>query len=84
MSKGSGSVLAVEGRLLTNSSKDPHLRNFRSYSGYGKIGFDRRFRVYDILDYGESIKTYKRTDKDEIVDEMVLVGKGAPPPYEGL
>ncbi|KAF8159653.1 Metallo-dependent phosphatase-like protein [Crassisporium funariophilum] len=50
-----------------------------SYSGYGRIGFDRRFRVYDISDYGETIRTYKRTEKDEIVDEMVLAGKGSPP-----
>lgn len=49
-----------------------------SYSGYGKIGFDRRFRVYDISDYGETIKTYKRTEKNEIVDRMDLEGKNAP------
>jgi len=55
-----------------------------SYSGYGKVGFDRRFRVYDVSDYGETIRTYKRTDKDEIIDDIVLVGKGAPAPYEGL
>ncbi|KAF8631933.1 hypothetical protein AX15_002186 [Amanita polypyramis BW_CC] len=49
-----------------------------SYSGYGKTGFDRRFRIYDILDYGETIRTYKRTDKGEIIDEMILAGSGAP------
>jgi len=49
-----------------------------SYSGYGKIGFERRFRVYDISDYGETIRSYKRTEHDEIVDDVVLVGKGAP------
>lgn len=49
-----------------------------SYSGYGKIGFDRRFRVYDISDYGETIRTYKRTEHDEIMDDMILAGKGAP------
>ncbi|KAJ2918633.1 hypothetical protein MD484_g1753, partial [Candolleomyces efflorescens] len=49
-----------------------------SYSGYGKIGFDRRFRVYDISDYGETIRTYKRTEKDEVVDSMLLAGAGAP------
>ncbi|TCD62378.1 hypothetical protein EIP91_006960 [Steccherinum ochraceum] len=54
-----------------------------SYSGYGKVTFDRRFRVYDISDYGERIRTYKRTEHDEIVDDVVLVGPGAPPPYEG-
>ncbi|OJT14478.1 hypothetical protein TRAPUB_8978 [Trametes pubescens] len=54
-----------------------------SYSGYGKVGFDRRFRIYDISDYGETIRTYKRTEHDEIVDEMVVAGRGAPKPYEG-
>ncbi|KAF7309823.1 AIP3 domain-containing protein [Mycena indigotica] len=51
-----------------------------SYSGYGKLGFDRRFRVYDISDFGETIRTYKRTEHDgfkEILDDLVLVGKGA-------
>lgn len=46
--------------------------------------FDRRFRIYDISDFGETIRTYKRTEKDEILDEMVLAGKGAPAPFEGL
>ncbi|KAF8892061.1 Metallo-dependent phosphatase-like protein [Infundibulicybe gibba] len=50
-----------------------------SYSGYGKIGFDRRFRVYDISDFGETIRTYKRTEKNEVIDEMVISGKGAAP-----
>ena len=54
-----------------------------SYSGSGKIGFDRRFRIYDVSEFGETIRTYKRTEHDEIVDEMVLVGRGAPPAYEG-
>ncbi|KDR80533.1 hypothetical protein GALMADRAFT_90903 [Galerina marginata CBS 339.88] len=50
-----------------------------SYSGYSKIGFDRRFRIYDISDFGETIRTYKRTEKDEVLDEMILAGPGAPP-----
>ncbi|KXN86602.1 putative inactive purple acid phosphatase 29 [Leucoagaricus sp. SymC.cos] len=50
-----------------------------SYSGYGKIGFDRRFRVYETSDYGETIKTWKRTEHDDIVDEMILAGPGAAP-----
>ena len=41
--------------------------------------FDRRFRIYDISDYGETIRTYKRTEKDEIVDDMILSGRGAAP-----
>ncbi|KAJ7091319.1 Metallo-dependent phosphatase-like protein [Mycena belliarum] len=52
-----------------------------SYSGYGKLGFDRRFRIYEISDYGETIRTYKRTEhdgfQDSILDDVVLVGKGA-------
>ena len=40
--------------------------------------FDRRFRVYDISDFGETIRTYKRTEHDEIIDDMILAGKGAP------
>ncbi|KAG8961718.1 hypothetical protein FRC03_005045, partial [Tulasnella sp. 419] len=48
-----------------------------SFSGYGKIGFDRRFRVYEVSDYGETVRTYKRTEKGEIVGDYVLSGKGA-------
>ncbi|KZS94402.1 Metallo-dependent phosphatase [Sistotremastrum niveocremeum HHB9708] len=50
-----------------------------SYSGYGRVGFDRRFRYFDISDYGETIRTYKRTESGEVVDDMILAGKGAPP-----
>ncbi|KAL4078830.1 Metallo-dependent phosphatase-like protein [Scleroderma yunnanense] len=50
-----------------------------SYSGYGRVGFDRRFRVYEISDYGETIRTHKRTEHDEVVDEDILAGAGAPP-----
>lgn len=55
------------------------------YTGYFELpmltynSFDRRFRVYEISDYGETIKTHKRTEKGEVVDEMILAGKGAPP-----
>ncbi|KAF9815990.1 hypothetical protein IEO21_04240 [Rhodonia placenta] len=55
-----------------------------SYSGYGRVGFDRRVRIYDISDFGETIRTYKRTEHDEIMDDMILAGKGAPAPFEGL
>lgn len=48
-----------------------------SYAGYGRLGFDRRFRVYEISDYGETIRTYKRTEFDKIIDDVVLVGRGA-------
>ncbi|EIM92818.1 Metallo-dependent phosphatase [Stereum hirsutum FP-91666 SS1] len=50
-----------------------------SYAGYGRVGFDRRFRIYDISDYGETIKTYKRLASDKVMNEMVLAGRGAPP-----
>lgn len=39
--------------------------------------FDRRIRIYDISSYGETIRTYKRTEKDEIVEDMILAGRGA-------
>jgi hypothetical protein len=41
--------------------------------------FDRRFRIYDISGYGETISTYKVTEHDDILDEMILAGSGAPP-----
>ncbi len=47
----------------------------------GGVRFDRRFRIYDISDYGETISTYKRLANDEIIDRMVLAGHGAPDPY---
>ena len=56
----------------------------RSYSGYGKVGFDRRFRIFDISDYGETIRTHKRTEHDEILDEMILVGDGSAGSWEGV
>ncbi|KIK60489.1 hypothetical protein GYMLUDRAFT_244475 [Collybiopsis luxurians FD-317 M1] len=55
-----------------------------SYSGYGKVGFDRRFRVYEISEYGEKIRTWKRTEGTDaepdgrIADDMILAGPGAP------
>lgn len=52
---------------------------YSSYSGYGRVGIDRRFRIYDISDFGETIRTYQRTEKDEVLDEMVLTGMGSPP-----
>ncbi|QRV74007.1 hypothetical protein RhiJN_02021 [Ceratobasidium sp. AG-Ba] len=54
-----------------------------SYAGYGEVGFDRRFRIFQISEYGEKIETYKRTESGVVIDRMVLVGDGAPPPYEG-
>ncbi|KAG8895808.1 hypothetical protein FRB99_000346 [Tulasnella sp. 403] len=48
-----------------------------SFSGYGKLGFDRRFRVYEISDFGETIRTYKRLQDGSVSGELVLVGNGA-------
>jgi hypothetical protein len=47
------------------------------------VGFDRRFRVFHVEQYGEKITTWERTEHAEKVDEMVLVGEGGPAPYEG-
>ena len=33
-----------------------------SYAGYGLVGFDRRVRVFELSDYGETITTYKLLD----------------------
>ena len=49
-----------------------------SYSGYGQLGFDRRVRLYQISNWGETIGTYKRTAGGEVLDEQTLVGDGAP------
>ncbi|KAI0315885.1 Metallo-dependent phosphatase [Amylostereum chailletii] len=48
-----------------------------SFEGYSRVGFDRRFRIYDISDYGETIRTYKRLETGEVIDEMTLSGRGA-------
>ncbi|EJD43821.1 Metallo-dependent phosphatase [Auricularia subglabra TFB-10046 SS5] len=48
-----------------------------SFAGYGRLGYDRRFRVYDITEYGERIRTYKRTEFGKIIDDVVLVGRDA-------
>jgi hypothetical protein len=85
VSKASGCVSEAEGTYgVTLLGSFETLTHVRSYSGYGKIGFDRRFRIFDISDYGETIRTYKRTEHDEIIDEMNLVGDGAPVPWEGV
>ncbi|KAK7466365.1 Phosphatase dcr2 [Stygiomarasmius scandens] len=49
-----------------------------SYSGYGKVGFDRRFRIFQVEDYGETIRTWKRTEQESVTSEQVLTGRGAP------
>lgn len=54
----------------------------RSYSGYGKVGFDRRFRMYEISDYGETIRTWKDTEHNDMLNLQTLAGSGAAPPYE--
>lgn len=49
-----------------------------SYSGYGRAGFDRRVRIYNISQWGETIATYKRLTTGRLLDQQVLVGQGAP------
>ncbi|CAK9785592.1 Metallo-dependent phosphatase [Cutaneotrichosporon oleaginosum] len=49
-----------------------------SYAGYGKVGFERRVRIYNVSDWGETISTYKRLASGETIDQQVLVGEGAP------
>jgi len=49
-----------------------------AYGGYSKPGFDRRFRIYKISEYGEKIETYKRTERGDVIDNMILAGPGAP------
>ncbi len=49
-----------------------------SYAGYGDRGFERRVRVYNVSDWGETISTYKRLANGEVIDRQVLVGEGAP------
>ena len=44
-----------------------------SYSGYSVQGFDKRFRVYDLLEWGETIETFKRTENGEYIDKVILV-----------
>ncbi|KAL7412473.1 Metallo-dependent phosphatase-like protein [Mrakia frigida] len=44
-----------------------------SYSGYGREGFDRRFRIFDLSEYGERITTFKYTEKGEEIDLMDLL-----------
>lgn len=48
-----------------------------SFSGYGKEGFERRMRVFEISDWGEKVETYKLTDSKKVVDKTVLVGEGS-------
>lgn len=44
-----------------------------SFSGYGEVGRDRRFRSYEISDYGETVVTWKRTEHNVVVDRQLLV-----------
>ena len=80
----SGTVLEAEGTLDTYITviELQLTEAFRSYSGYGKIGFDRRFRFFEISDYGETIRTWKHTEHIETFNWQTLVGQGAPAPFE--
>lgn len=74
-------LMRVGRSLDTGKSGTPltafHLQIFNILPNFR---FDRRFRIYDISDYGETIRTWKRTENDQVIDEMVLSGAGAPPP----
>jgi hypothetical protein len=49
-----------------------------------KFGFDRRLRIFDISDYGATIRAWKRMEHEEILVDMVLVSDGSPGPWEGV
>lgn len=48
-----------------------------SFSGYGKGGFARRMRVYEVSEYGEKVETWKVLDTGEETERTILVGEGA-------
>ncbi|GAA5870341.1 hypothetical protein JCM16303_001969 [Sporobolomyces ruberrimus] len=48
-----------------------------TYSGYGKGFFPRRFRVFALSDFGETITTYQMLDTKEIINHAILVGRGS-------
>ncbi|GAA5949588.1 hypothetical protein JCM3765_002715 [Sporobolomyces pararoseus] len=48
-----------------------------TYSGYGKGSFPRRFKVYQLSDFGEKIETWQLLDTREVINHAVLVGEGS-------
>jgi len=48
-----------------------------SFSGYGKGGFARRMRVYEVSEFGEKVETWELLDTLETSGRTVLVGEGA-------
>ncbi|GAA6058690.1 hypothetical protein JCM10212_003378 [Sporobolomyces blumeae] len=48
-----------------------------TYSGYGNATFPRRFRVYQLSDYGERIETFQLLDTHERINNAILVGEGS-------
>ena len=72
----------ISAAVMSGRSRGGLLVLRSSYSGYGKIGFDRRFRIYDVLDYGETIRTWKHTEHYPSWSYQTLTGNGGPPPYE--
>ncbi|GAA5949069.1 hypothetical protein JCM21900_004848 [Sporobolomyces salmonicolor] len=48
-----------------------------TYSGYGNSTFARRFRVYQLSDYGERIETFQLLDTKERINHAILVGEGS-------
>lgn len=50
-----------------------------AYSGYGKAGFGRRMRVFQISSHGEMVESWKVMDDGSgELDRIILVGEGAP------
>ncbi|GAA5994112.1 hypothetical protein JCM5350_008099 [Sporobolomyces pararoseus] len=48
-----------------------------TYSGYGIGTFPRRFRVYQLSDFGEKIETWQLLDTREVINHAVLAGEGS-------